>query len=106
MTNINCYYFGHYDNPEKAQVIVNQYFSESVDNTESFIVALGDVISCNKKCDDLDLALDTMFSRSQFSDPPKSGRRGKCSTDEEKGLESVARKHYEERTIHNPLLIS
>ena len=95
--------FRKYDKPEKAQKMISEYFSEQVNVTGSLIIAVADAITCNKKCGDLDCALNSLFLF-HCAMPPCSDyqfrTRNNGPVDDDNGYWNVARKQYEEKTCH------
>ena len=99
--------FQHYNNPQEAQKIAEAYRSEPVNMNVKLIDDMSDAIAGHNKCADLDYFLYNLFLRHETSSCSnlEFRRVNKRPTDEEKGIESVARKHYEENTTHNPLQV-
>lgn len=103
--------FGHYDNPKKARDIMAIYFSGSLNTTRGCFNVLDELVSGHKNCNDLDLALDEMFSvRGQRVIPyphPESGGGGSGPLDPDaNGSWGNLVKEFEENTNHNPFLLS
>ena len=98
--------FNRYDNPEKARKILSNYF-EGFTLNDYHAVLIENIVLATRKCTNLDIKLDKMFSQSGFPYPrPCFGGGGSSGPlDEDSGYYNVARKHNEENTCHDAYLV-
>ena len=99
----NFFNYNHYPDKIKACDITNEYLSGLTCLNNGFIDDVNRAVRDNTTCDGLDFALYALFQ--QNASQNFSRGVGRDSLDEDEGFLNIARKHHEETTTHDSLLV-
>jgi len=96
--------FRHYDEPEKASNITKKYLSRPINVTDDCVRIINDIVLSHRKCVDLDLAFDAIFSRGRrivsYPHIQYGGGSGSPSDPDADGSWGNAVRLFEENTCH------
>ena len=99
--------FKWYDRPEQARKIFYAYFGElTTALTESEFRKINNLVNERRKCIDLDIALDILFSAGNWFYPrPRWGGNGFPGDCSENTRSDLAMTQWEENTCHDAYLV-